>query len=52
MKIKAVSSEENAMVLIFVSVILKISGYGFCILTVLVKTSFLICFVHHLIGFY
>ena len=34
---KAVTSEGNAMFLFFDSVILKISVYGFCILTVLAK---------------
>ena len=49
MKMKAVTSEENAMFQFFVSVILKIIGYGFCILTILEKTSFSICFVYDLI---
>ena len=37
MKMKAVTSEGNAMFLFFDSVILKISVYGFCIITVLAK---------------
>ena len=37
MKMKAVTNEGNAMFPFFVSVILKINVYGFCILTVLIK---------------
>ena len=39
MKLKAVTSEENAMFLFFVSIILKTSGHVLCILTALVKLS-------------
>ena len=34
---KAVTSQGNAMFMFFVSLTFKISVYGFCILTVLVK---------------
>ena len=37
MKMKAVTNEGNAMFPFFVSVILEINVYGFCILTVLIK---------------
>ena len=37
MKMKAVTSQGNAMFMFFVGLTFKISVYGFCILTVLVK---------------